>query len=103
MGSTFSIYNDTDHDIYVWDGAFMEALVIPLKILQIGTKIVMPEASGLVGAATSGIASVAAIAQGIVPFKTRPKTSFGLRAWIGILIRSGLVDWVPTDWVPRSG
>ena len=77
MGSTFSIYNDTDHDIYVWDGASMEALVIPLKILTIGTSIVMPAASGLVGAAASGIASVVATSQGIVPFKTRLKTSFG--------------------------
>ena len=64
MGSTFSIYNDTKSDIWVWNGACFDAIIYPitgvLTVATLGAGGVAFAAGGTAAAAGAAASSAAA-------------------------------------------
>lgn len=75
MGSTFSIYNDTKSDIWVWNGACIAAIVYPIS----GVLTVATLGAGGVAFAAGGAAASAGAAAG-----SAAATGFALTSEAGL-------------------
>ena len=96
MGSTFSIHNDTETDIYVWEALNLDAILYAsgatLAAITLGAGVAAFSASGVAGAAAiavtdtfagvsltsaSGLAAAAAVAASSVPHLNTAATVVG--------------------------